>query len=140
MFKCLMLYYLFFLFFVNEIGVRGFLWCEVGYGVFVEKLFLGVFLDEDVFLFAVRVNIEIFESNGLFFMVVVCLGFMVFMDVGVLFIEYVGVILIGFVMDEDEEMGEVKRYAFMDDIMGFEDVLGDMDFKIVGICLGVIGI
>ena len=61
---------------------------------------------------------------------------MALMDAGVPLTEHVGAISIGLVMDEDDDTGEVKRYALMDDIMGLEDVLGDMDFKIAARAAG----
>jgi polyribonucleotide nucleotidyltransferase len=138
--KRLMLHYSFPSFSVNETGARGLSRREVGHGALAEKSLLGVFPDEDAFPFAVRVNTETLESNGSSSMAAVCSGSMALMDAGVPLTEHVGAISIGLVMDEDEETGEVKRYALMDDIMGLEDVLGDMDFKIAGTRSGVTGI
>ena len=138
--KRLMLHYSFPSFSVNETGARGLSRREVGHGALAEKSLLGVFPDEDAFPFAVRVNTETLESNGSSSMAAVCSGSMALMDAGVPLTEHVGAISIGLVMDEDEETGEVKRYALMDDIMGLEDVLGDMDFKIAGTRAGVTGI
>lgn len=138
--KRLMLHYSFPSFSVNETGARGLSRREVGHGALAEKSLLGVFPDEEAFPFAVRVNTETLESNGSSSMAAVCSGSMALMDAGVPLTEHVGAISIGLVMDEDDDTGEVKRYALMDDIMGLEDVLGDMDFKIAGTRAGVTGI
>ena len=61
------------------------------------------------------------------------------MDAGVPIAEHVGAISVGLVMDEDED-GNVTRHALLSDIMGLEDVLGDMDFKIAGTRGGITGI
>jgi len=139
--KRLMLHYSFPSFSVNETGGgRGISRREVGHGALAEKSLLAVFPEEATFPFAVRVNAETLESNGSSSMAAVCSGSMALMDAGVPITEHVGAISIGLIMDEDEDSGEVKRYALMDDIMGLEDVLGDMDFKIAGTRSGVTGI
>ena len=51
-----------------------------------------------------------------------------------------GAISVGLVMDEDAETGAVTRHALMADILGLEDVLGDMDFKIAGTRGGITAI
>ena len=61
-------------------------------------------------------------------MAAVCSGSMALMDAGVPIGEHVGAISVGLVMDEDED-GNVTRHALLSDLMGLEDVLGDMDFK-----------
>ncbi|CEG01093.1 Polyribonucleotide nucleotidyltransferase [Ostreococcus tauri] len=138
--KRLILHYSFPSFSVNETGARGISRREVGHGALAEKSLLGVFPDEESFPFAVRVNTETLESNGSSSMAAVCSGSMALMDAGVPIKEHVGAISIGLIMDEDETTREVKRYKLMDDIMGLEDVLGDMDFKIAGTRTGVTGI
>lgn len=138
--KRLILHYSFPSFSVNETGARGLSRREVGHGALAEKSLLGVFPDEETFPFAVRINAETLESNGSSSMAAVCSGSMALMDAGVPLNEHVGAISIGLIMDEDEQTGEVKRYTLMDDIMGLEDVLGDMDFKIAGTRSGVTGI
>jgi len=139
--KRLMLHYSFPSFSVNETGGgRGISRREVGHGALAEKSLLAVFPDEAKFPFAVRVNAETLESNGSSSMAAVCSGSMALMNAGVPISEHVGAISIGLVMDEDESTGEVKRYVLMDDIMGLEDVLGDMDFKIAGTRSGITGI
>ena len=138
--KRLILHYSFPSFSVNETGSRGISRREIGHGALAEKSLLGVFPDEDAFPFAVRVNTETLESNGSSSMAAVCSGSMALMDAGVPIAEHVGAISIGLIMEEDESTGEVTRYKLMDDIMGLEDVLGDMDFKIAGTRSGVTGI
>ena len=114
--KRLMLHYSFPSFSVNETGARGLSRREVGHGALAEKSLLGVFPDEEAFPFAVRVNTETLESNGSSSMAAVCSGSMALMDAGVPLTEHVGAISIGLVMDEDDDTGEVKRYALMDDL------------------------
>ena len=138
--KRLMLHYSFPSFSVNETGARGLSRREIGHGALAEKSLLSVFPNEETFPFVARVNAETLESNGSSSMAAVCSGSLALMDAGVPLTEHVGAISIGLIMDEDEETGEVKRYTLMDDIMGLEDVLGDMDFKIAGTRSGITGI
>ena len=96
--------------------------------------------DETAWPFAVRINAETMESNGSSSMAAVCSGSLALMDAGVPISEHVGAISVGLVMDEDEGTGEVTRHELLTDIMGLEDVLGDMDFKIAGTREGITGI
>lgn len=124
-------YYNFFLYFVGEIGMVGFLkCCEIGYGCLVKCGVLVVMLDMDKFLYIVCVVFEIIEFNGFFFMVFVCGVFLVLMDVGVL----IKVVVVGIVMGL---VKEGDNYVVLFDILGDEDYLGDMDFKVVGFCDGI---
>lgn len=132
-----MLYYEFFFYVINEIGkVIGLNRREFGYGVFVEKvLYFVIFRD---FFFIIRVIFEVLELNGLFFMVFVCGGSLVLMDLGVLILFVVVGVVIGLVIKIDFEKGEIEDYCLLIDILGIEDYNGDMDFKIVGINKGII--
>lgn len=117
---------------MGEIGCIGLLkCCEIGYGCLVKWGVLVVMLSVEEFLYVVCVVFEIIEFNGLFLMVFVCGVFFVLMDVGVL----IKVVVVGIVMGLVKE--EEKFVVFLD-ILGDEDYLGDMDFKVVGICEGVI--
>ena len=72
-------------------------------------------------------------------MAAVCAGSMALMDAGVPIGEHVGAISIGLVTETDAD-GAVARHALLADIMGLEDVLGDMDFKIAGTRSGITGV
>lgn len=83
------------------------------------------------FFYVICVVLEIMEFNGFFLMVLVCGSSLVLMDVGVL----LKVLVVGIVMGLVKE-GECFVVLF--DILGDEDYLGDMDFKVVGIEKGII--
>ena len=138
--KKFMLHYAFPSFSINETPRRGGLSRrEIGHGALAEKSLAGMIPDDDAYPFAVRVNAETLESNGSSSMAAVCAGSLALMDAGVPIAEHVGAISVGLVMDEDED-GNVTRHALLSDIMGLEDVLGDMDFKIAGTRGGITGI
>lgn len=124
-------YYNFFLFLVGECGcMMGLKCCEIGYGCLVKCGVLVVMLLLEVFLYIICVVLEIIELNGFLLMVLVCGLLLVLMDVGVL----VKVLVVGIVM------GLVKEgdcFVVLFDILGDEDYLGDMDFKVVGIVEGI---
>ena len=136
----LMLHYSFPSFSINETPRRGGLSRrEIGHGALAEKSLASMLPPAEEWPFAVRVNAETMESNGSSSMAAVCSGSMALMDAGVPIGEHVGAISVGLVMDEDED-GNVTRHALLSDLMGLEDVLGDMDFKIAGTRSGVTGI
>ena len=138
--KRLMLHYAFPSFSIDETPKRGGLSRrEIGHGALAEKSLAAALPCSDAWPFAVRLNAETTESNGSSSMAAVCAGSMALMDAGVPIPEHVGAISIGLVTDEDEA-GSVIRHALLADIMGLEDVLGDMDFKIAGTRSGITGI
>ena len=137
----MMLHYSFPSFSINETPRRGGLSRrEIGHGALAEKSLAGIIPPARDWPFAVRINAETMESNGSSSMAAVCSGSLALMDAGVPIKEHVGAISVGLVMDEDESSGEVTRYELLSDIMGLEDVLGDMDFKIAGTRGGITGI
>ena len=139
--KRFMLHYAFPSFSINETPRRGGLSRrEIGHGALAEKSLACMLPNEDEWPFAVRVNAETMESNGSSSMAAVCSGSLALMDAGVPISEHVGAISVGLVMDEDPETGEATRHELLSDIMGLEDVLGDMDFKIAGTREGITGI
>lgn len=79
----------------------------------------------------VCIVLEIMELNGLFFMVIVCGFFFLMMDVGIFIVWFVVGIVMGLIKEGD-------KFVVLLDILGDEDYLGDMDFKVVGIEVGVI--
>ena len=145
--KRLMLHYSFPSFSVNETGPpRGVSRREVGHGALAEKALAAAIPDPSIFPFAVRINAETLESNGSSSMAAVCSGSLALFDAGVPLKEHVGALSVGLVMDEEEDNNiqspskELPRYKIMTDLMGLEDVLGDMDFKIAGTRTGITAI
>lgn len=138
--KRLMLHYAFPSFSIDETPRRGGLSRrEIGHGALAEKSLAAALPSAEAWPFAVRLNAETTESNGSSSMAAVCAGSMALMDAGVPIGEHVGAISIGLVTETDAD-GAVARHALLADIMGLEDVLGDMDFKIAGTRSGITGI
>lgn len=96
---------------------------EVGHGNLAQRALKGM-IPEDC-PYTVRVVSEVLESNGSSSMATVCAGTMALMDAGVQLKKPVSGIAMGLITD-----GE--RYAVLSDILGDEDHLGDMDFKVTG--------
>ena len=138
--KRLMLHYAFPSFSIDETPRRGGLSRrEIGHGALAEKSLAAALPSAEAWPFAVRLNAETTESNGSSSMAAVCAGSMALMDAGVPIGEHVGAISIGLVTETDAD-GAVARHALLADIMGLEDVLGDMDFKIAGTRSGITGV
>jgi polyribonucleotide nucleotidyltransferase len=136
-----MLHYAFPSFSIDETPRRGGLSRrEIGHGALAEKSLAAALPGSEAWPFAVRLNAETMESNGSSSMAAVCAGSMALMDAGVPIAEHVGAISVGLVTETDEATGDVTKHALLADIMGLEDVLGDMDFKIAGTRGGVTGI
>ncbi|WMV33766.1 hypothetical protein MTR67_027151 [Solanum verrucosum] len=139
--KRFMLHYSFPPFCTNEVGKQtGLNRCEVGHGTLAEKALLAVLAPEDDFPYAVRINSEVMASDGSTSMATVCGGSMALMDSGIPLIEHVAGLLMGLVSEVDPSTGEIKDYRLLTDILGLEDHLGDMDFKIAGTRNGVTAI
>lgn len=98
---------------------------EIGHGMLAERALSPVIPSQDVFPYVIRVNAEVLESNGSSSMASVCAGSLALMDAGVPIEKPVAGIAMGLVTD-----GE--RTQILTDILGHEDHLGDMDFKITG--------
>ena len=103
---------------------------EVGHGALALKALSPVIPDETEFPYTLRVVSEILESNGSSSMATVCAGMLALMDAGVPTRDVVSGIAMGLVTD-----GE--RHCVLSDILGAEDHLGDMDFKVAGTRDGV---
>ena len=101
---------------------------EVGHGNLAQRALKGM-IPEDC-PYTVRVVSEILESNGSSSMATVCAGTMALMDAGVQIKKPVSGIAMGLISDGD-------RYAVLSDILGDEDHLGDMDFKVTGTADGI---
>jgi polyribonucleotide nucleotidyltransferase len=104
---------------------------EIGHGHLAMRG-LKKMLPEDN-AYTIRVVSDILESNGSSSMATVCAGSMALMDTGVKMKKGVSGIAMGMIADS-----ETKQYAILSDILGDEDFLGDMDFKVVGTRDGII--
>ncbi|KAJ8479585.1 hypothetical protein OPV22_023312 [Ensete ventricosum] len=139
--KRFMLHYSFPPFSINEVGKRGGLnRREVGHGTLAEKALLAVLPPEVDFPYTVRVNSEVMASDGSTSMATVCGGSMALMDAGIPVREHVAGVSVGLVSDVDPSNGRIINYRILTDILGLEDHLGDMDFKIAGTRKGITAI
>jgi len=105
---------------------------EIGHGVLAERSLLPIIPSEDDFPYTIRLVSEILESNGSSSMASVCGGSLALMDAGVPVKSAVAGIAMG--LFHNEESGD---YRILSDILGMEDHLGDMDFKVAGTRDGV---
>ena len=103
---------------------------EIGHGNLAQRA-LKVMIPEDS-PYTVRVVSEVLESNGSSSMATVCSGTMALMDAGIQMKKPVSGIAMGLISDE-----ETGRFAVLSDILGDEDHLGDMDFKVTGTVDGI---
>ncbi|CAM1360478.1 polynucleotide phosphorylase/polyadenylase [Tenacibaculum soleae] len=101
---------------------------EVGHGNLAQRALKGMVPDDCPY--TVRVVSEVLESNGSSSMATVCASTMAMMDAGVQMKKPVSGIAMGLISDGD-------RYAVLSDILGDEDHLGDMDFKVTGTAEGI---
>ncbi|MDP2984399.1 MAG: polyribonucleotide nucleotidyltransferase [Candidatus Latescibacter sp.] len=133
-FKSYMLDYNFMPFSVGEVRqFRGTSRRETGHGHLAETSIAPIIPSEEVFPYTIRVVSDILESNGSSSMATVCAGSMSLMDAGVPVKTAVAGIAMGLVKENDE-------YVVLSDIIGDEDHLGDMDFKIAGTAQGITAI
>ncbi len=110
--------------------IRGTSRREVGHGNLAQRALKGMIpLDCP---YTVRVVSEVLESNGSSSMATVCSGTMALMDAGVQLKKPVSGIAMGLISDADS-----GKYAVLSDILGDEDHLGDMDFKVTGTTDGI---
>ncbi|MEW6182548.1 MAG: polyribonucleotide nucleotidyltransferase [Bacillota bacterium] len=103
---------------------------EIGHGALVERALEAVIPPEDVFPYTIRIVSEVLESNGSSSMGSVCGSTLALMDAGVPVKEPVAGIAMGLIKDGD-------NVDILTDIQGFEDHLGDMDFKVAGTAQGI---
>ncbi len=106
---------------------------EVGHGNLAERSLKYIVPEESVFPYTIRINSDILESNGSSSMATVCAGCLALMDGGVPVKTHIAGIAMGLIKEDD-------KYAILTDILGNEDHLGDMDFKVAGSENGVTGI
>ena len=125
-FKNFMLHYNFPPFSVGEARfLRGPGRREIGHGALAEKALRPAMPTKEEFPYTVRIVCDVLESNGSSSMASVCGGTLALMDAGVPIKKPVAGIAMGLVHDGD-------NYVILTDILGLEDHLGDMDFKVTG--------
>jgi len=103
---------------------------EIGHGMLAERSLIPILPDKDKFPYTIRIVSEILESNGSSSMASVCGGSLSLMDAGVPIKAPVAGIAMGMIKDGD-------RVAILSDILGSEDHLGDLDFKVTGTKKGI---
>ncbi len=128
--KKFMLHYNFAPFSVGEVKMVRVSRREVGHGALAEKALRPVLPQGDSFPFTIRVVSETLESNGSSSMAAVCGGCLSLMDAGVPISAPVAGIAMGLIKEGDD-------FIVLTDILGDEDALGDMDFKIAGTAEGL---
>ena len=105
---------------------------EIGHGVLARRALTPVLPHEDDFPYTIRLVSDILESNGSSSMATVCGGSLALFDVGVPMLAPVAGVAMGLVIEGDQ-------VVVLTDILGDEDHLGDMDFKVTGTRDGVTG-
>ncbi|UCD10881.1 MAG: polyribonucleotide nucleotidyltransferase [Nitrospinaceae bacterium] len=103
---------------------------EIGHGMLAERSLIPILPDKEKFPYTIRLVSEILESNGSSSMASVCGGSLSLMDAGVPIKEPVAGIAMGLIKEGDQ-------IAILSDILGSEDHLGDMDFKVAGTKNGI---
>ena len=103
---------------------------EIGHGRLAKRALVACLPSKDEFPYTVRVVSEITESNGSSSMASVCGGCLSLMDAGVPMKAHVAGIAMGLIKEDN-------RFAVLTDILGDEDHLGDMDFKVAGTTNGI---
>jgi polyribonucleotide nucleotidyltransferase len=103
---------------------------EIGHGRLAKRSLLAVLPSYDDFQYSLRVVSEITESNGSSSMASVCGGCLALMDAGVPLKAHVAGVAMGLIKDGN-------KFAVLSDILGDEDHLGDMDFKVAGTVNGI---
>jgi len=103
---------------------------EIGHGRLAKRALVAVLPNKEDFPYTMRVVSEVTESNGSSSMASVCGGCLSLMDAGVPLKAHVAGIAMGLIKDDN-------RFAVLTDILGDEDHLGDMDFKVAGTTNGI---
>jgi len=120
-----MLHYNFPPFSTGEVGKLGLSRREIGHGNLAWRALKGMLPEQSKFPYTIRVVSDILESNGSSSMATVCAGSLALFDAGVPMKKPVAGIAMGLIKEDD-------RVAILSDILGDEDFLGDMDFKVTG--------
>lgn len=108
---------------VGRVGAPG--RREVGHGKLAERALKAILPPKDKFPYTIRLESNITESNGSSSMATVCGGCLALMDAGVPIKRPVSGIAMGLILEND-------GFTILSDILGIEDALGDMDFKVTG--------
>ncbi|XP_028398508.1 polyribonucleotide nucleotidyltransferase 1, mitochondrial-like [Dendronephthya gigantea] len=108
---------------------------EIGHGSLAEKALAAIV--PQGFPFTIRLTSQVMMSNGSSSMASVCGGSLALMDAGVPICEAVAGVACGLVTSSDSTDDDVKEYKLLTDILGIEDYLGDMDFKMAGTRNGI---
>jgi polyribonucleotide nucleotidyltransferase len=125
-YKHFMLHYNFTPFSVGEVRpMRGPARRDIGHGVLAERALAGVVPPADDFPYTIRIVSEVLESNGSSSMATVCGGTLAMMDAGIPIRDMVAGVAMGLIKENDEVI-------ILSDILGDEDHMGDMDFKVAG--------
>ena len=98
---------------------------EIGHSMLAERALRPMIPDQSTFPYTIRINADVMESNGSSSMASVCAGSLAMMDAGVPMEKPVAGIAMGLISEGD-------RTRVLTDILGTEDHLGDMDFKVTG--------
>ena len=98
---------------------------EIGHGTLAEKALIPILPEKEKFDYTIRLVSEVLESNGSSSMATVCAGTLALLDAGVPIKKPVAGIAMGLIKEGD-------KFAVLSDILGDEDHLGDMDFKVTG--------
>ncbi len=130
--KKFMLHYNFPPFSVGEVGRFFTGRREIGHGVLAERSLEGLLPEHEEFPYTIRIVSDILESNGSSSMASVCSGSLAMMDAGVPVKKACAGIAMGLIKEGDD-------LVVLTDILGVEDFLGDMDFKVAGTTDGITG-
>jgi len=106
---------------------RGISRREIGHGNLAHRALKNMMPQDTENPYAIRIVSDILESNGSSSMATVCAGTLALMDAGIRISKPVSGIAMGLITDKDSD-----KYAILSDILGDEDHLGDMDFKVTG--------
>jgi polyribonucleotide nucleotidyltransferase len=129
--KSYMLHYNFPSYSVGEVRpIRGPGRREIGHGALAERALQPVIPNEEIFPYTVRIVADVLESNGSSSMATICAGALALMDAGVPIKAPVAGVAMGLIKSG-------SRYEIITDILGVEDHLGDMDFKVAGTSAGI---
>ena len=133
-YKSFMLHYNFPPFCVGEVSpLRSPSRREIGHGVLAERAILPILPSNEKFPYTIRIVSEVLESNGSSSMATVCGSTLSLMDAGVPIKAPVAGIAMGLILEDGES-------AILSDILGDEDHIGDMDFKVAGTSEGITAI
>lgn len=113
---------------VGRVGAPG--RREIGHGKLAERALAMAMPEREHFPYVIRLESNITESNGSSSMASVCGGCLAMMDAGVPIHHPIAGIAMGLILEDD-------KFAILSDILGAEDALGDMDFKVAGDAKGI---